>query len=244
MNILTNILASIMPEGDSLAMVTDSLATAAVAETPVVEAELSMWELCLKGGIIMIPLLILSVISIYILVERFIAIRKAAQEDKTFMKRIKDYIHEGEIESAMNLCKKTNTPYSRLILKGITRIGRPMNDVLVAIENVGNLEIAELEKGFTWLATTAAGAPMLGFLGTVTGMVQAFFAMASAGSNANVTVLASGIYEALVTTVAGLFVGIIALFAYNYLVAMVNKVMKQLEAKTMEFLDLLNEPAK
>lgn len=233
-----------MPEGDSLAMVTDSLATAAVAETPVVEAELSMWELCLKGGIIMIPLLILSVISIYILVERFIAIRKAAQEDKTFMKRIKDYIHEGEIESAMNLCKKTNTPYSRLILKGITRIGRPMNDVLVAIENVGNLEIAELEKGFTWLATTAAGAPMLGFLGTVTGMVQAFFAMASAGSNANVTVLASGIYEALVTTVAGLFVGIIALFAYNYLVAMVNKVMKQLEAKTMEFMDLLNEPAK
>ena len=243
MNILTNILASIMPEGDSLAMVTDSLATAAVAETPVVEAELSMWELCLKGGIIMIPLLILSVISIYIVVERFIAIRKAAQEDKTFMKRIKDYIHDGEIESAMNLCKKTNTPYSRLILKGITRIGRPMNDVLVAIENVGNLEIAELEKGFTWLATTAAGAPMLGFLGTVTGMVQAFFAMASAGSNANVTVLASGIYEALVTTVAGLFVGIIALFAYNYLVAMVNKVMKQLEAKTMEFLDLLNEPA-
>jgi biopolymer transport protein ExbB len=243
MNILTNILASIMPEGDSLAMVTDSLANAAVAETPVVEAELSMWELCLKGGIIMIPLLILSVISIYILVERFIAIRKAAQEDKTFMKRIKDYIHDGEIESAMNLCKKTNTPYSRLILKGITRIGRPMNDVLVAIENVGNLEIAELEKGFTWLATTAAGAPMLGFLGTVTGMVQAFFAMASAGSNANVTVLASGIYEALVTTVAGLFVGIIALFAYNYLVAMVNKVMKQLEAKTMEFLDLLNEPA-
>jgi biopolymer transport protein ExbB len=233
-----------MPEGDSLAMVTDSLATAAVAETPVVEAELSMWELCLKGGIIMIPLLILSVISIYILVERFIAIRKAAQEDKTFMKRIKDYIHDGEIESAMNLCKKTNTPYSRLILKGITRIGRPMNDVLVAIENVGNLEIAELEKGFTWLATTAAGAPMLGFLGTVTGMVQAFFAMASAGSNANVTVLASGIYEALVTTVAGLFVGIIALFAYNYLVAMVNKVMKQLEAKTMEFMDLLNEPAK
>ena len=136
MNILTNILASIMPEGDSLAMVTDSLATAAVAETPVVEAELSMWELCLKGGIIMIPLLILSVISIYILVERFIAIRKAAQEDKTFMKRIKDYIHDGEIESAMNLCKKTNTPYSRLILKGITRIGRPMNDVLVHLCSV------------------------------------------------------------------------------------------------------------
>ena len=133
---------------------------------------------------------------------------------------------------------------ARLILKGISRIGRPMNDVLVAIENTGNLEVSALEKGFTWLATTASGAPMIGFLGTVTGMVQAFFALASAGSNANVTILASGIYEALVTTVAGLIVGIIALFAYNFLVSRVNKVMNQLEAKTMEFMDLLNEPAK
>ena len=207
------------------------------------EQTLSLWDLTLQGGVIMIPLAVMLLVSIYILVERYIVIRRASQEDATFMKRIRDYIHDGEIESATKLCKKTDTPYARLIHKGITRIGRPMNDVLVAIENVGNLEIAELEKGFTWLATTAAGAPMLGFLGTVTGMVQAFFAMASAGSNANVTVLASGIYEALVTTVAGLFVGIIALFAYNYLVAMVNKVMKQLEAKTMEFLDLLNEPA-
>ncbi len=240
MNILTTILAWVSATGMDI----DTLTNVSATESSVIEQELSLWELCLKGGFIMIPLLILSVISIYILVERFLAIRKAAKEDNTFMKRIKDYIHEGEIESAMNLCKKTDTPYSRLILKGITRIGRPMNDVLVAIENVGNLEVAELEKGFTWLATTAAGAPMIGFLGTVTGMVQAFFAMASAGSNANVTVLSSGIYEALVTTVAGLFVGIIALFAYNYLVAMVNKVMKQLEAKTMEFMDLLNEPAK
>jgi biopolymer transport protein ExbB len=232
-----------MPEGDSLAMVTDSLATAAVAETPVVEAELSMWELCLKGGIIMIPLLILSVISIYILVERFIAIRKAAQEDKTFMKRIKDYIHDGEIESAMNLCKKTNTPYSRLILKGITRIGRPMNDVLVAIENTGNIEVSALGRGFTWLSTTAAAAPMIGFLGTVTGMIEAFFDMSKAGTASNIAVLSDGIYEALVTTVAGLIVGIVALFAYNFLVSRVNRVMNNLEAKTMEFMDLLNEPS-
>lgn len=244
MNIITSILAAVTMQIDTAFQVVDTLTSEVAATSLVIEEELSMWELCLKGGIIMIPLLLLSVISIDILVERSFAIRKAAKEDNTFMKRIKDYIHDGEIESAMNLCKKTDTPYSRLILKGITRIGRPMNDVLVAIENAGNLEVAELEKGFTWLATTAAGAPMLGFLGTVTGMVQAFFAMASAGSNANVTVLASGIYEALVTTVAGLFVGIIALFAYNYLVAMVNKVMKQLEAKTMEFMDLLNEPAK
>ena len=122
-------------------------------------AELSVWDLCLKGGIIMIPLALLSLVSIYIFFERWAALRKAATEDATFMKRIKDYIHDGEIESAEMLCKKTDTPYARLIQKGISRIGRPMNDVLVAIENVGNIEVAKLGKGFTWLATTAAGAP-------------------------------------------------------------------------------------
>lgn len=215
-----------------------------VANTPAATEEtLNVWSLCLKGGIIMIPLLILSLVSIYIFIERWLALRKAATEDATFMKKIKDYIHDGEIESATLLCRKTDTPYARLIQKGISRIGRPMNDVLVAIENVGNIEIANLGKGFTWLGTTAAGAPMIGFLGTVTGMVKAFFALSTAGNNANITVLAGGIYEALVTTVAGLVVGIIALFAYNYLTARVNHVMNQLENKTMEFMDLLNEPA-
>ena len=159
------------------------------------------------------------------------------------MERIRDYIKDGEIESARNLCNRTDTPYSRLILKGISRIGRPMNDVLVAIENTGNIEIAKLEKGLPWLATTAAGGPMIGFLGTVIGMVDAFYNLASAGTSANIAVLAAGIYAALVTTVAGLIVGIIALFAYNYLVARISKVMNNLEAKTMEFMDLLNEPA-
>lgn len=212
----------------------------AAAEVP---AELSVWDLCLKGGFIMIPLALLSIVCIYVFMERLIVIRKAEREDPTFMRRIKDYIHEGEIESAKNLCKNTDTPYSRLISKGISRIGRPMNDVLVAIENTGNIEIARLGKGLPWLATTAAGAPMLGFLGTVIGMVEAFYALASAGSGANIGVLAGGIYEALVTTVAGLVVGIIALFAYNYLVSSINGVMKMLECKTMEFMDLLNEPA-
>ena len=222
----------------------DSASVAANEAAAVVETQLSVWDLCLKGGWIMIPLAILSIVSIYIFFERYFTIRAAAKEDKTFMKRIKDYIHDGEIESAVNLCKKTDSPYSRLILKGISRLGRPVNEVLQSIENSGNLEISALEKGFTWLATTASGAPMLGFLGTVTGMVQAFFALASAGSNANVSILASGIYEALVTTVAGLIVGIIALFAYNFLVSRVNRVMNKLEAQTMEFMDLLNEPSK
>ncbi len=221
---------------------TDSISAAAgAAEGATVE--LSVWELCLQGGWIMIPLVVLSIVCIYIFIERFMVIKKANQEDETFMKRIKDYIHEGEIESAMNLCKKNGSPYARLISKGISRIGRPMNDVLVAIENTGNLEIAKLGKGLPWLATTAAGAPMLGFLGTVMGMVNAFYNLASAGSAANIDVLAGGIYEALVTTVAGLIVGIIAMFAYNYLVARINKVMNLLEAKTMEFMDLLKEPA-
>jgi biopolymer transport protein ExbB len=217
---------------------------APAAAAPAVQQQMSLWDLTLKGGVVMIPIALLSLISIYVLIERSIVINAAAKSDDTFMKRIRDYIHDGEIESAVNLCKRTDKPYARLIQKGISRIGRPMNDVLVAIENVGNIEVSKLGKGFTWVATTAGGAPMLGFLGTVTGMVKAFFAMASGGNNATIAALSSGIYEALVTTVAGLIVGIIALFAYNYLVARLNQVMNQLEAKTMEFMDLLNEPAK
>ena len=230
-----------------------NLLLAILAETPLTEITLdtqvaaesspSLWALSLKGGFIMIPLLLLSLLTIYIFVERMLALRSAAKEDATFMQRIKDYIHTGDIESALNLCKKNATPVARLIEKGITRLGRPMNDVLVAIENAGNIEVAKLERRFSWVATTAAGAPMLGFLGTVLGMVNAFYSMASAGEAADITTLSSGIYEALVTTVAGLIVGIIAMFAYNLLVSRVSSVVNQLEASTMEFMDLLNEPA-
>lgn len=214
--------------------------------TQAVEAtveQLNLWDLCRQGGFIMIILALLTVIALYVFIERLLVLRKAAQSDSTFMSRIKDYIHEGDLESAQNLCNKNNSPYAKLISRGISRLGRPMNDVLVAIENTGNIEVASLEKGLPWLATTAAGAPMLGFLGTVIGMVEAFFNLASAGSSAQVGDLAGGIYEALVTTVAGLVVGILALFGYNYLVSRVNSIMTMLESKTMEFMDLLNEPA-
>ena len=207
------------------------------------EAEINVIDLAMKGGWIMLVLLLLSLVAIYFFVQRLIVIRRAGKEDQDFMNRIKDYIHEGKVDSALNLCRKTNTPAARMIEKGITRLGHPMNDVLVAIENVGNLEIAKLEKGFPLIATTAAGAPMLGFLGTVTGMVRAFFDMANAGTNVDVALLSGGIYEALVTTVGGLVVGIIALFAYNYLVSQVDNVVNKMEARTMEFMDLLNEPA-
>lgn len=204
----------------------------------------SLWKLCLEGGWIMIPLAILAIVCIYVFVERLLVIRAASRTDDTFMKRIRDYVHEGELESALNLCRNIRTPLGRLIEKGISRIGRPMNDVLVAIENTGNLEVANLSKGLPWLATTAAGAPMLGFLGTVIGMVQAFYSIANSGTAAQIGTFAGGIYTALTTTVAGLIVGIAALFAYNFLVARINKVMKLMEARTMEFMDLLNEPVK
>ena len=219
-------------------------APAASQATQAIVANESLWDLTLKGGWIMIPLALLAVVSIYIFFERLFAIAKAGRQDKDFMQKIKDLIHDGNIDEAKKLCDDTNSPSSRMIAKGVSRIGRPMSDVLVAVENVGNIEISNLEKGFSWLATTAAGAPMIGFLGTVTGLVQAFMALAGAGSSANVTVLSQGIYEALVTTVAGLIVGIIAMFAYNYLTSRVKKIMNKLENSTMEFMDLLNEPAK
>ena len=221
---------------DTTSFMTDSIAAAAapVAEAAVPQT-LSFWDLCVQGGVLMIPIALLLLFSIYFFIERWIVISRANRHDPNFMRRIKDYIVEGEIESA--------TPYSRLISKGISRIGRPMNDVLVAIENTGNIEIATLSKGLPWLATTAAGAPMLGFLGTVIGMVQAFYNIAAQGSSADIATFSGGIYTALVTTVAGLVVGVVALFAYNILVARINNVMTSLETRTMEFMDLLNEPA-
>lgn len=207
------------------------------------EKSMNYIEMAKAGGVIMIPLVLLSFIAVYIFIERYLAIRRATKEDAGFMNKIKDYIHDGKIESALALCQSHDFPVSRMIEKGITRIGRPLNDVNTAIENVGNLEISRLEKSLPTLATVAGGAPMIGFLGTVIGMVKAFFDMANAGNNIDVQLLSSGIYTAMVTTVTGLVVGIVAYFAYNILVAKVEKVVFKMEARTMEFMDLLNEPA-
>ena len=196
----------------------------------------------MDGGYIMIPLAILLLVAIYIFTERCIAINRALKQDPTFMSRIRDYLHEGDLGSAENLCKQTGSPYARMILKGVQRVGRPIDEVTAAIENTGNLEVASLGKGMTWLSTTAAGAPMLGFLGTVIGMIEAFFQLAKAGAQNNISLLSGGIYQALVTTVAGLVVGIIALFAYNYLASKISKATNEMEARTMDFLDILNSP--
>ena len=203
----------------------------------------TLWTLILDGGYIMIPLALLLLLCIYIFIERCLVISSAMRDDKSLMKRVRDCVLEGDIDNARRICRKTDTPAARLIMKGLSRIGRPMSDVLMAVENTGNIEVSRLSKGLTWLSTTAAGAPMLGFLGTVVGMMEAFFQMSAAGKASDITTLSGGISLALVTTVAGLIVGICALFAYNYLVASVSKVMTELESTTREFMDILNEPA-
>ncbi len=207
-------------------------------------AEMNLWEMAKYGGPIMIVLAVMFAFAVYYFIERLITLKQASKEDNSFMNRIKDYIYEGKIDAAIKLCRTTNTPTSRMVEKGISRLGRPMSDVLVAIENVGNMEIANLEKGLVIMASISGGAPMLGFLGTVTGMLMTFFNMTQKSSGTvQLGDLSVGMYQAMVTTVGGLIVGILAYFAYNYLVSRVDSVVRILEAKTMEFLDMLNEPA-
>lgn len=232
-------LLQIAPVQDTLQQIQQQVTTA--VESPAVT--MNAFDLALKGGWLMGVLLILLLLSIYVLIERTLVISKAGKEDNSFMNRIKDYILDGKIDAALTLCRNTNTPSARMVEKGISRLGRPMADVMSAIENQGNIEISKLEKGLPVLATTASGAPMIGFLGTVTGMVKAFMSMASAGANVDVNILSTGIYEALVTTVGGLIVGIIALFAYNYLTTRIKGIVNKLEMRIMEFMDILNEPA-
>jgi biopolymer transport protein ExbB len=214
-----------------------------VTQPVATEETLSLWELTLKGGLIMIPIGVLSIIAIYIFIERFFAVQKAGREDASFMNNIREFIRSGKVDSAVSLAKNTNSPYARMVHKGLLRLGKPLSDINTAIENTGKLEIAKLEKNVTVLATCAGGAPMLGFLGTVTGMVRAFYNMSKAGNNIDIGTLSGGIYEAMVTTVAGLIVGLIAYFCYNIIVARTQKVVNKMEAKATEFMDLLQEPA-
>jgi len=222
----------------------DTLAVANEAAEKTPELSLSIWSLALKGGWIMVPIALLSIIAVYIFVERFFAIRKATKEQPSFMSSIKQHIQDGKVDEAKAVCNATAGPLARMIEKGVSRIGKPLEDINAAIENIGRLEIVKLERGLPTMATVSGAAPMIGFLGTVMGMIRAFYDMASVeGGNINVQVLSNGIYTAMVTTVAGLIVGIIAYIGYNILVARVEKVVNNLEAKSTEFMDILNEPA-
>lgn len=218
----------------------DSLAASVAGN----DMPVSYLDLAIKGGWVMIPIGLLSIIAIYVFIERFMTIRNAEKIDQNFMNRIKDYIHDGKVDSALALCQSTANPLARMMEKGVSRIGRPLNDINTAIQNIGQVEIYKLEKGLAILASCAGGAPMLGFFGTVLGMVKTFMDMANAGNSLDITVLSNGIYIALITTVGGLLVGIPAYFAYNYLVSRVEELVNRLEAYSMEFMDLLNEPVK
>ena len=201
-------------------------------------------DLVMRGGWIMAIIGVLSVIAFYIFFERYFIIGKAGRQDKNFMNNIRTYIHEGKLESAKALCVTNNTPIGRMIDKGLSRIGKPLNDINTAIENTGKLEVSRLEKNVAGLATIAGAAPMLGFLGTVIGMIRAFYDMSMAGNNINIELLSRGIYQAMITTVGGLVVGIIAYILYNILVARIQKVVYKLEITATEFMDVLHEPAK
>lgn len=244
---MTNILAATPNVANGEAADTTALVNDAVQPAADKAAELSVgfWDLFLGGGWLMWVLVALAAVMIFIFVERFIAIRKATTIDKNFMNRIRDFISEGNIDAAIDLCRRTDSPIARMVEKGIERIGRPMGDIQTSIENVANVEVAKLESGLPWLSSIAGGAPMIGFLGTVVGMVQVFIDMsANQSGTIELAQLSSGMYVAMVTTVGGLIVGIPAYFAYNYLVARIEKLVFRMEASTIAFMDILNQPVK
>jgi len=210
------------------------------------EKTLSVMALIMDGGvggqIIMSILFVLLIVAVYIYVERFLAIKEASKEDKNFMNQIKEQISIGNLDAAKGLCSKIDRPVVNLIKKGISRIGKPLEDINTAIENAGKLEIYKLEKNVSVLATISGAAPMIGFLGTVIGMIVSIHEIANAGGQIDIKMLSDGLYTAMTTTVGGLIVGIISYIAYNHLVVKTDKVIYQMEAKSVEFLDLLNEP--
>lgn len=220
-------------------MVADSLAAGGDGGT----ADQSIIEVMIDSWYINGPLLILSVLAVYIFFERVMAIGKALKEESNFMSKIKDYVHEGKIDSARNLCGTNDTPIARMLEKGLSRIGKPMDDIKASIENIGKLEIYNLERNLSTLATISGAAPMIGFLGTVIGMVMVFAAIVEKASF-EISDLSSGMLFAMLTTIVGLVVGILAYMAYNYLVARVSLVVHKMEASSIEFLDILEQPSR
>ncbi len=220
---------------------------AETANITVGTAETSLWTLVAgengESLFIMIPLMIMSVIVVYIFVERYLAVQRSSKEEKDFMLKIKEYLKEGKIDSAKDLCARSENPAARMIEKGISRLGKSQEDIAVSIENTGRLEVMRLEQRLSFLATSAGVAPMLGFLGTTLGMVQVFIEMKNMRS-LELATISPGIMHAMITTVGGLIVGIMAYVAYNFLVARIESVVYKMENTAIDFMDLLNEPGK
>lgn len=211
-------------------------------EVVTLDQAISVWELAKAGGILMIPIAVASFFAIYIFVERVLTINRANQDPAVFMGKIKDLVLKGDMNGAKVLCAQFDTPVARMIEKGVARIGSPLKNIEASVENVAKLELFKLEKNLSVIATVSGAAPMLGFLGTVIGMVQAFISIAQEEGSVSPKLLADGIYTAMITTVAGLIVGIIAYLGYNYLVTRVAKVVHKMEYSSIEFIDLLQEP--
>lgn len=203
---------------------------------------ISVWELVIAGGPIMIPIGLMWIVATYLFIERLLTINKANQDPATFMNKVKELVLRGDVNGARLLCNRHDSPIARMIEKGISRIGSPMKTIEASIENVAKLEIFKLEKNLPTLATIAGSAPMIGFLGTVIGMVQAFIAISQDEGSVSPKLLSSGIYTAMITTVAGLIVGIIAYLAYNFLITRVQKIIHKMEYTSIDFIDLLQEP--
>jgi biopolymer transport protein ExbB len=206
------------------------------------DATMSIFDLLIKGGYMMYPIILLSIIAVYIFVERVLTLRRAAETPPGFIDKIKGLVLSGDVKGAQQSCAQTDTPISKMIEKGLARIGSPLKNIEVSIENVGKIEIYKLEKNLGLLATISGAAPMLGFLGTVLGMIQAFIAIAQEEGSVSPKLLSEGIYEAMITTAAGLFVGILAYLGYNYLVTRVQKVVHSMEFSSIDFIDLLQKP--
>lgn len=218
------------------------IADVATAGVQTQEMSYSLLDMAIKGGWLMLVLLALSFVAIFIFGKKLWMISQASKIDKDFLMDIRDYLHDGKVKSALTLCSKYDAPVARMVEAGISRCDKPLSDIQTAVENVGNVEVARLEKGLPYLATIAGGAPMIGFLGTVVGMVRAFFDMANAGNNIDISLLSGGIYTAMITTVGGLVVGIFAYFGYNFLTAKVSNLVYSMESATIKFMDMLSEP--
>jgi biopolymer transport protein ExbB len=223
----------------------DSLGAAAAAASAAQTApaqtqmHMSLLDMAVKGGWLMIVLLILSIIAIYIFADRCAVINRASRSEKNFMRDIEDYLAENKVKSAILLCHKADTPVARMVEKALIRLGGPHDEIQNAMQNQADIEVSKLEKGLPMLATISGGATMIGFLGTVLGMVQAFFNMANAGNNIDINLLSSGIYTAMITTVGGLIVGIPALFGYNYLTSKIDRVANKLQNSSADFMDII-----
>ena len=222
---------------ESVSMAQDTI----MSLTEPVAESVNVWELAVKGGWIMIVLALLSVVGVYIFIERFTTLRKAVKQNPRFMQRVRDNVKDNDIKSAMNYCINEDTPIARVVERGLKNINLSASAIREGLDNSANIEVATLEKGLPILSTIAAVGPMIGFLGTVTGMVQAFWEMANAGNNIDISLLSGGVYEAMVTTVGGLIVGIVAIFAYNFLVIRVDRVQNDLENGIISFMEIVHE---